>query len=123
MDREGQVCPTCGQPVGTVVKRHKTLGAWVPLWQPGPCHNPNCPNHPETDPETEPEGPAPGPETGPESPAAASEAEPGSPETGPASPEAAPGGDVGSAAQQGVEHGAARKTAERKRRGTATDNR
>ncbi|GAA3831782.1 hypothetical protein GCM10022403_076220 [Streptomyces coacervatus] len=26
----------------TVVKRHKTLGAWVPLWVAGPCHNPAC---------------------------------------------------------------------------------
>ena len=26
----------------TVVKRHKTLGAWVPVWVPGPCRNPEC---------------------------------------------------------------------------------
>lgn len=26
----------------TVVKRHKTLGAWVPVWTPGPCRNPEC---------------------------------------------------------------------------------
>ena len=26
----------------TVVKRHKTLGAWVPVWLPGPCRNPEC---------------------------------------------------------------------------------
>ena len=26
----------------TVVKRHKTLGAWVPRWVAGPCHNPEC---------------------------------------------------------------------------------
>jgi hypothetical protein len=37
-----QVCPVCGQPVETVVKRHKTLGAWVPRWVPGPCRNPEC---------------------------------------------------------------------------------
>ncbi|MFD5584980.1 hypothetical protein ACFWII_14455 [Streptomyces sp. NPDC127063] len=42
-DRDGQVCSVCGQPVATVVHRHKTLGAWVPVWGPGPCHNPQCP--------------------------------------------------------------------------------
>ncbi|KMS73717.1 hypothetical protein ACM01_16895 [Streptomyces viridochromogenes] len=35
-------CPDCGQPVETVVKRHKTLGAWVPTWVAGPCRNPEC---------------------------------------------------------------------------------
>ncbi|MFD5591830.1 hypothetical protein [Streptomyces griseorubiginosus] len=38
-----RVCPVCGQPVETVVRRHKTLGAWVPVWTGGPCHNPECP--------------------------------------------------------------------------------
>lgn len=42
MDREHHVCPACGQPVDTVVRRHKTLGAWVPRWVAGPCHNPDC---------------------------------------------------------------------------------
>jgi hypothetical protein len=42
MGSEGHVCPTCGQPVDTVVRRHKTLGAWVPLWVAGPCRNPEC---------------------------------------------------------------------------------
>ncbi|MER5446015.1 hypothetical protein ABT052_01990 [Streptomyces sp. NPDC002766] len=42
MDRSDRVCPVCGQPVETVVKRHKTLGAWVPVWTPGPCRNPEC---------------------------------------------------------------------------------
>ncbi|GHF62690.1 hypothetical protein GCM10018783_34860 [Streptomyces griseosporeus] len=42
MDREEHVCPVCGQPVETVVRRHKTLGAWVPVWAPGPCRNPGC---------------------------------------------------------------------------------
>ncbi|MEU0201710.1 MULTISPECIES: hypothetical protein [unclassified Streptomyces] len=42
MGSEGHVCPACGQPVETVVRRHKTLGAWVPLWVAGPCHNPAC---------------------------------------------------------------------------------
>ncbi len=26
----------------TVVGRHKTLGAWVPVWGSGPCRNPDC---------------------------------------------------------------------------------
>lgn len=26
----------------TVVRRHKTLGTWVPVWTGGPCHNPEC---------------------------------------------------------------------------------
>ncbi|WP_369249111.1 hypothetical protein [Streptomyces sp. R41] len=42
MGTDEQVCPECGQPVATVVRRHKTLGAWVPLWRPGPCRNPKC---------------------------------------------------------------------------------
>lgn len=42
MDGEEHVCPVCGQPVETVVRRHKTLGAWVPVWGPGPCRNPEC---------------------------------------------------------------------------------
>ncbi|AZP20352.1 hypothetical protein ACIGMX_08030 [Streptomyces aquilus] len=47
MDSEGHACPVCGQPVETVVKRHKTLGAWVPVWVAGPCHNPECAAHVE----------------------------------------------------------------------------
>ncbi|MFE4668932.1 hypothetical protein ACFRI7_35865 [Streptomyces sp. NPDC056716] len=42
MDSEGTACPVCGQPVETVVKRYKTLGAWVPRWVPGPCRNREC---------------------------------------------------------------------------------
>ncbi|MEV5956623.1 hypothetical protein AB0M11_23105 [Streptomyces sp. NPDC051987] len=42
MDGQDQVCPVCGQPVERVVGRHKTLGAWVPVWGPGPCRNPDC---------------------------------------------------------------------------------
>jgi hypothetical protein len=42
MGSEQHVCPDCGQPVETVVRRHKTLGAWVPVWVPGPCRNPEC---------------------------------------------------------------------------------
>lgn len=42
MGIDEQVCPVCGQPVATVVRRHKTLGAWVPAWSPGPCRNQKC---------------------------------------------------------------------------------
>ncbi|MEU6575398.1 hypothetical protein [Streptomyces sp. NPDC046805] len=42
MDSQEHACPVCGQPVETVVRRHKTLGAWVPVWGPGPCHNTDC---------------------------------------------------------------------------------
>jgi uncharacterized protein (DUF952 family) len=50
MGSKDQVCPSCGQPVGTVVRRHKTLGVFVPVWRPGPCRNPKCPAYaaPET---------------------------------------------------------------------------
>ncbi|MFI9768779.1 hypothetical protein ACIHJG_18190 [Streptomyces sp. NPDC052415] len=46
-------CPVCGQSVETVVRRHKTLGAWVPRWVAGPCRNPECEARPE--PHDEPE--------------------------------------------------------------------
>ncbi|OEJ94454.1 hypothetical protein [Streptomyces thermolilacinus] len=36
------VCPACGQPVGKAIHRRKVLGAWVPSWEPRPCHNPEC---------------------------------------------------------------------------------
>lgn len=42
MGTDDYVCPVCGQPVATVVRRHKTLGAFVPVWRPGPCRNPKC---------------------------------------------------------------------------------
>jgi hypothetical protein len=42
MDSSEHVCPVCGQPVETVVRRYKTLGAWVPRWVAGPCRNPEC---------------------------------------------------------------------------------
>ncbi|NGO14157.1 hypothetical protein G5C60_42835 [Streptomyces sp. HC44] len=42
MASEEYVCPVCGQPVDTVVRRHKTLGVFVPVWGPGPCKNPEC---------------------------------------------------------------------------------
>ncbi|MEC4015364.1 hypothetical protein [Streptomyces sp. H27-D2] len=39
------VCPACDHPVTTVIKRHKTLGIFVPAWVAGPCHNPDCREH------------------------------------------------------------------------------
>ncbi|MFD9906581.1 hypothetical protein [Streptomyces sp. NPDC059063] len=36
------VCPSCGRPVGTAIKRRKVLGAYVPVWGPAPCHNTEC---------------------------------------------------------------------------------
>ncbi|MFE7269629.1 hypothetical protein [Streptomyces sp. NPDC057623] len=49
MGSEELHCPDCGQPVETVVKRHKTLGAWVPTWVAGPCRNPECGAYAEGD--------------------------------------------------------------------------
>ncbi|QES50100.1 hypothetical protein DEJ50_21995 [Streptomyces venezuelae] len=40
--REQRVCPACGRPVETVIRRRKVLGAFVPEWGPGPCRNPDC---------------------------------------------------------------------------------
>lgn len=42
MGSEEHACPSCGQPVELVVRRRKTLGAWVPSWVKGPCQNPRC---------------------------------------------------------------------------------
>ncbi|MFI2375909.1 hypothetical protein ACH5AO_12690 [Streptomyces sp. NPDC018964] len=53
MDSEQPVCPVCGQPVETVVRRHKTLGAWVPVWTRGPCRNPRCRESHEAEAEAE----------------------------------------------------------------------
>ncbi|AXE75971.1 hypothetical protein GCM10010207_86000 [Streptomyces atratus] len=40
------VCPVCKHPVDpTIVRRHKTLGVFVPVRGPGPCHNPDCPEY------------------------------------------------------------------------------
>ncbi|MFI1537353.1 hypothetical protein [Streptomyces anandii] len=85
MEGEEHRCPTCGQPVETVVRRHKTLGAWVPVWEPGPCRNPRCgqdtavaadrdrPEEPGRSPDTAP-APGPDPAPGPEqTPAPSSE--------------------------------------------------
>ncbi|MGI5480748.1 hypothetical protein [Streptomyces lavendofoliae] len=37
-----RVCPACGRPVGTAVKRRKILGVWAPVWEAGPCRHPGC---------------------------------------------------------------------------------
>ncbi|MEU3519001.1 hypothetical protein ABZ770_27640 [Streptomyces sp. NPDC006654] len=50
MDGREQVCPVCGQAVESVVRRHKTLGAWVPVWGPGGCRNPECAEYAGTPP-------------------------------------------------------------------------
>ncbi|MEU8571091.1 hypothetical protein AB0C51_22565 [Streptomyces pathocidini] len=43
-------CPACHQPVEAVVKRRrKVLGAYVPVWEPGPCANPECPRSPQAE--------------------------------------------------------------------------
>ncbi|MFF2193127.1 hypothetical protein [Streptomyces sp. NPDC058157] len=42
---EQRTCPACGTPVETVVRRHKSLGIFVPTWGPGPCPDPDCPRH------------------------------------------------------------------------------
>ncbi|MEW2118035.1 hypothetical protein AB0945_23165 [Streptomyces sp. NPDC005474] len=54
MGREEYDCPVCGQPVASVVRRHKTLGAWVPTWVAGPCRNAACEAY--VDPAAEGEG-------------------------------------------------------------------
>ncbi|NEC91596.1 hypothetical protein [Streptomyces sp. SID12501] len=51
MVREEHDCPVCGQHVTTVVRRYKTLGAWVPKWVAGPCRNTECEAY--VDPEAE----------------------------------------------------------------------
>ncbi|MGC9378782.1 hypothetical protein [Streptomyces sp. MH13] len=40
--QRGHVCPSCGHHVPAEVKRHKTLGIYVPVWYPGTCRNPDC---------------------------------------------------------------------------------
>ncbi|WP_405712407.1 hypothetical protein OG264_25785 [Streptomyces xanthophaeus] len=42
---EQQTCPACKGAVDTVVRRHKSLGVFVPQWGPGPCRNPDCGRH------------------------------------------------------------------------------
>ncbi|MFB7464450.1 hypothetical protein ACFCZ1_13305 [Streptomyces sp. NPDC056224] len=42
---EQQVCPACGSPVDTVLRRRKSLGIFIPEWVPGSCRNPECPRY------------------------------------------------------------------------------
>ncbi|MFF6907331.1 hypothetical protein ACFY9Q_15450 [Streptomyces sp. NPDC012389] len=43
--RAAFMCPTCKNPVRSEIRRHKTLGIFVPVWRPGPCENPDCGEH------------------------------------------------------------------------------
>ncbi len=45
--QEALACPACKGALDTVIKRHKTLGIFVPVWSPGPCRNPDCPEYRE----------------------------------------------------------------------------
>jgi hypothetical protein len=47
MASDESVCPVCKQPVDMVVRRHKTLGVFVPVWGSGPCRNPRCASYEE----------------------------------------------------------------------------
>lgn len=38
-------CPVCRQPVTATIKKHKSLGVFVPVWVPDPCGNPRCSAH------------------------------------------------------------------------------
>lgn len=40
--QRGKICPSCGHHVPAEIKRHKTLGIYVPEWHPGTCRNPDC---------------------------------------------------------------------------------
>lgn len=39
---DSKACPVCKQPVEALLRRHKTLGVFVPEWGSGPCRNPKC---------------------------------------------------------------------------------
>jgi hypothetical protein len=54
MASDEYVCPVCGHPVEQVVRRHKTLGVFVPVWRPGPCKNPECKAYEAEEAESEP---------------------------------------------------------------------
>jgi hypothetical protein len=45
----GHVCPACHQPLTEKITRHRTWGLFVPVWKPGPCHNPSCPRYVRSD--------------------------------------------------------------------------
>ncbi|MEU6082356.1 hypothetical protein [Streptomyces sp. NPDC047108] len=39
-------CRACKRPVQAVArKRRKVFGTYVPVWEPGPCENPECSRH------------------------------------------------------------------------------
>ncbi|MEJ1200481.1 MULTISPECIES: hypothetical protein [unclassified Streptomyces] len=40
--QRGHTCPSCGHHVPAEIKRHKTLGIYVPEWHRGTCRNPDC---------------------------------------------------------------------------------
>ncbi|MFD3696893.1 hypothetical protein ACFWUZ_12195 [Streptomyces sp. NPDC058646] len=44
-DAKTYTCPACERPVEAAITRHKTLGVFVPVWGPGPCHNRDCPDY------------------------------------------------------------------------------
>ncbi|SCF86582.1 hypothetical protein GA0115254_120066 [Streptomyces sp. Ncost-T10-10d] len=50
------MCPVCKHPVDpTIMRRHKTLGVFVPVRGPGPCRNPDCPEYLEEPERSSPE--------------------------------------------------------------------
>ncbi|MGX1913802.1 hypothetical protein ACWIID_33920 [Streptomyces phaeochromogenes] len=53
MTSDEHVCPVCKQAVDTVVRRHKTLGVFVPLWGAGPCRTPQCARYEKAEAESE----------------------------------------------------------------------
>ncbi|WP_328494032.1 hypothetical protein OHS59_15775 [Streptomyces sp. NBC_00414] len=55
------LCPVCKQSVDMVVRRHKTLGVFVPVWGPGPCRNFRCASYEAGEAGQEPAKPATGP--------------------------------------------------------------
>lgn len=42
---EQQMCPACGSPVETLIRRRKSLGIFIPEWVAGSCRNPDCPRY------------------------------------------------------------------------------
>ncbi|GGO33847.1 hypothetical protein GCM10012286_01950 [Streptomyces lasiicapitis] len=93
-------CEHCGRPVGTAIKRRKVLGAYVPVWGPAPCRNPECDAcvADEPDQKSRPgrghkskykrghlsrRDPGPGPKVAPDDPKVDPEDLKGAPETGP----------------------------------------
>ncbi|MEU6183752.1 hypothetical protein [Streptomyces coeruleorubidus] len=40
----------------TIKRRHKPLGIFVPVWGPGPCRNPDCPEYLEEPEHERPQG-------------------------------------------------------------------